>query len=362
MRLATFFFRISSFKQMPNFGRLTDDLFCRTLTVGDRMVLDQNLNLIVGNVIAGNLQCALFTSKIVEESSLSGITVYGNLHIQSGSYLTGDIDLTGVMFEDVLAHGNVTIGGFASVATELFVDKITSKTQPVLTGPMFYGNTTVASGKSFAADLVETNALASRSGSSIQIYGNLLIDENLTVSEIIAASVTGKVSGLGPLIIGNTVVYGTITADALGCEGIISAHRLICDGIISSTLLTDQLSGRSGDQLDIVGNVSLLTGTLTTLKSVSGPHVSNTISGNTPSGIAIYSVTANTAPQLLTLTMQNEWIQGNSLVLATIGNYEGNALPFIQQTLTTLGSVVFKFLTLNEALAGETIPIQYVVF
>ena len=119
---------------MPNFGRLTDDLFCGTLTIGDVMVLDAELNLIVGNITAKNIHATLYTSKIVEETSMAGITVYGNLHIQDGSYLTGNVSLDGVTLQ------NITIGNDATIAGELYVNSITSKTNAITTGPTLIGN------------------------------------------------------------------------------------------------------------------------------------------------------------------------------------------------------------------------------
>lgn len=351
---------------MPNFGRLTDDLFCRTLTIGDRMVLDQNLNLIVGNVFAGNLECVLFTSKIVEQSSMSGVTIYGNLHIQPGFYLTGNIDLTGVMLEDVNASGNINIGKNCCVSGDVLTDKITSKTNPLTLGPSLFGASSVQgsltvsgliTSAQLCSDSILVNTLSGKNTDLIELEGDLA----LTSGNIFVHNITGKLDGVGPLITGNTTINGNLdVASSIDCNGLF-ATSINCNGLVATTLLCDQFSSKSGIAVDIIGNINMLDGGISMYKSTNGPSVSNILSSDTPSGTLYFEATGNLSPQLSLLIMNNPFVTANSVVVASIGNYVGSGLPLMQQTTVSPGQVDFYFLNLNTIFTGEYVPINYII-
>lgn len=109
-------------------GPLGKNLFGNNLRIGDKLFVDRELNVYAANVTATNMTTTLFTSKIVEKESMEGIMLCGNLHVQDGSFITGNVDLTGTVMGDMLAE-SVTVSGGLSVAGIVRVREICSDSE-----------------------------------------------------------------------------------------------------------------------------------------------------------------------------------------------------------------------------------------
>jgi hypothetical protein len=96
---------------MPNHGILCKHLFGVALSICDRLVLDQNLNLFVGNVLAGNVCGTLVTSELIEKDSLQGISLCGNLTVKDGFFLRGNVQVDSTVMVNGTFTGDVTVGG-----------------------------------------------------------------------------------------------------------------------------------------------------------------------------------------------------------------------------------------------------------
>lgn len=220
---------------MPSFGRLTDDLFCGTLTVGDTMVLDSNLNLIVGNINAQFIHGVLFTNKLVELNSMEGIKVCGNLLIQDGSFIKGNIDINTIVIQNIDMLGNINIMGYA------LVDNLTSITSPNTAGPHIHGNTIISGSlyvsDNLCADTILTDTIVGKTANSVSIHGNLLAHIIKTQDLFISGNFTymalfGNLMGLtvtqNATIQNDLIVQGNIEAQTnLNVQGITTTVDVI---------------------------------------------------------------------------------------------------------------------------------------
>lgn len=118
---------------MPNFGKLTQDLIGGSLRINDVLVIDQQLNVIVGNVLASTLTGPLYTPSLTEQNSMQGISVFGNLTVQPGWFLGGDISTSALTVTGpAIYQQSLTVQGVLNAAMissdTLMIDSILART------------------------------------------------------------------------------------------------------------------------------------------------------------------------------------------------------------------------------------------
>lgn len=329
---------------MPNFGKLTKDLNGCTLTIGDTLVIDCHLNLHIGNVYGGNVFGTIFTNQLVEESSMQGIHVLGNLHISDGYYVTGNALLTNVTVLDALhcksiiasatlltIGGNTRVDGIFTVRDELLTPQIVTDT--------------------IVTEVVATNTITAKTGSQVEIIGNVrLIDPDACLYVDCLKSETFP-GAQAPLLVGNVVITGP--------ELIVP--QVICSGINTNTI--DVVN-----DVAIGGNVAI-GGCINVAKSNSPGNNTNIVHTTTSAGHIVYHVVGSGVLPLeqRTITMINPCIVDTSSVVMGMvsGTYNGVGLPIMirSNVFVSGGSADFTFFNFsgNTMAIGETVPIQYLI-
>lgn len=399
LRIPSFFFcyhnQPKKENEMPNFGKLTQDLNGGTLSIGDNLVIDTNLNMHIGNIAAGNVFCTLFTSKLVEQTSQSGIHVYGNLHIENGFYLTGDFKITNETFDNLNVNGTLSVSGSASISEDLTVDQ----TLKVLTlsglttglGPTIKGNTTLMGGlivtgpdlvvpqlicDTICTEVAILNTVTPKTGQAIEVFGNVhLIDDtgslyvnsiygqtqstitahgnlivtgpNLTVPYLVCPDLSPGSTGGGQIqMYGNLVLAGSgvhVDASQLNCNRI---SPLAFDGTITMT-----------------GNVDITGNCLTLAKQNGGPSLVNIVYTSKSAGVVTYYTDTTINPlEFRSITLVNPCIKSDSIVMVSIGNSASGSLFILSQIQVSSGQVVITFFNLVGVInIGDLIPFQYII-
>jgi len=350
--------------EMPNFGKLTQDLNGGTLSIGDNLVIDSHLNMHVGNISAGNVFCTLFTSKLVEQTSQNGINVYGNLHIESGFYLTGDFKITNETFENLNVNGLLAVSGSATITEDLTVDQNLSV--PTLsglttgTGPIIKGNTSVVGGLSVSGpdllvpqvicdtlctEVAILNTLTPKTGHTIEVFGNLVVTgQQLTVPQLVCPDISPGS--------GQVAIHGNLTIAAPGVQlDVLNVH---CNSISPLAV---------GGAITLTGNVDITGNCLTLAKQNGGPANDNIVYTSKSAGVVTYyTATTFNAFDYRTITLINPCIKSDSVVLIAIGDYTGSSLLIVSQIQVSTGQVdVTLFNLVSTINVGDLIPLQYLI-
>lgn len=376
---------------MPNFGKLKKHLFGSALSICDKLVIDEHWNLCVGNILAGNICGTLLGSDIIEKDPTKGIRFFGNINIQDGFFLTGNVDLTGVMFSDFFTTGNIYAGG------NILAD----------------GNITTME--------------------DLCVVGTAFLKGGACTPTLAVTTITGKTPGDGPIIQGNSQLIGAL--EIVG--GPLTVPQVFSTGVCTDVLLVNTLTPKLGTDINVMqgnvilvanamphffcgdllanvimpknpegidipmGNVSLLDplgyfcgnvranaicsknpgvplsvcgGGLTVIdgcfslpKSTSLPDGENEVATMTPAGVAQMMAlgSGGIAPgEIQSVRLTNPCLTANSVVLATVGVYTGNGIPIVHRTEPSVGDADIFILNVdtgNVIDQGTIIPIQYLI-
>jgi len=378
---------------MPNFGKLKKHLFGSALSICDKLVLDEHWNLCVGNITAGNICGTLLATEIIEKDAADGIKFFGNINIQEGFFLTGNVDLTGVMFTDFSTSGNIYAGGnIFSEGNLTTMEDLCVVGKAYLKGgactPLMAAN--VITGK-------EPGVGPVINGNS-QLNGSLeIVGGPLTVPQIFASgvctdillvnTVTPKASGnLGAnvnVIQGNVNLdYGHYFCGDLRANIISPKNHLGIDIPEGNLTLLDPLGYFCGNVvanaicsknpgLPLVvcgGGLTLLDGCFSLPKSTSSTDGENEVTTTTPAGVALMTALGmgGIGPGgMQSVRLLNQCIHANSVVVATVGNYlGGGGIPIVQRTVVGVGDVDIYIRNLDSTYdidQGNIIPIQYII-
>jgi len=335
---------------MPNYGRLDTHLIGNGLSIRDKLVIDENWNLCVGNVTSGNICGSLIATDIIEKDPAQGINFFGNVNIQEGFFVTGNVDLTGVMFVDFFTSGNI-----------------------------------------FAEGNINTM-------SDLNVSGTSYLNGGACITGLQTDVLTGKTFGVGPIITGNSQLLGSF--DIIG--GPLSSSQIFCDGLCTDVLLLNTMTPKAGNDIDVLeGNINIVgspfffcgdvkanvicsnnpgvplnicgggmeitEGCFTLPKSTSGTDGENEVLTTTPAGIVqmtALGMSGIVAGDVQSVRLVNPCITSTSIVLATIGTYADDGTPIVQKTQVGAGDVDIFVMNIDSSLAiapGTIIPIQYLI-
>ncbi len=324
---------------MPNFGKLDQDLIGGTLTIGDRLVLDGQLNLIVSNIHSGNIFGILFTNQLVENVSTQGIQVYGNLHIADGFYLTGDIIADSTTVTQLNVLGMLTTPVIKSSVSGI--------------GPTLLGNTTVSGNlgvvgdiiapvihtDSLVSDVVLLNTISPRTGSTIELFGNL----HLLGGELFVDIITNETNA-GIVLDGNVIIGGS--------------------QLMVPSIFTDRVTHITANGIVVDGNVHVLNGCLTLEKSDASANVTNIVTTNRSAGrINYYSQSSFFPLDEHVIQMHNPCISNSSVVMSLVGTHIGLGTPYVLRTEVHNGyaNIFLTNFSGNTIPTGNTIELQYLI-
>lgn len=173
---------------MPNFGKLTQDLIGGSLRINDTLVIDQNLNLIIGNVMSSTLSGPLFTPSLTEQNSMQGISVFGNLAVQPGWFLTGEIVSQGITATGPsVCEQSLTVQGVLSAAMitsdTLMIDSMLARNELDIN---VVGNLVIIDGAStFTGNVLAATIGPSRPSALTTFTGNVFFDQCVALSKAV---------------------------------------------------------------------------------------------------------------------------------------------------------------------------------
>jgi hypothetical protein len=268
-----------------NFGRLKRDLIGGSLRICDKLVLDDALNLCVGNVTAGNVCGSLIANTLTEKESMQGIDVYGNINLQPGYFLNGsivlelvDLDIDSLIVSNVACIGEVQssiirektpsagislIGSEVRTSSDLMVSGDAVVMGGVGVGSSVTANTVVATNHVNAPHVnatiqvcspsVITNLLQPKTGTDINVAGNLVINStNEVCGPLVTQSVRAKNPILPVMVLGDLLLPGSDTDLDMDCGDLQNVNRISVDFI----------QGKSGSSIDFNSSVLDNVGTL----------------------------------------------------------------------------------------------------
>lgn len=372
---------------MPNFGKLTQDLIGGSLTIGDKLVIDSHLNLHIGNVYGGNIKGTLYTSHIVEENSMQGIQVLGNVNIASGYFLTGDLQIADATVTNLHVTNNATIGQTLHV---LSVTGLTSGLGPDivgntnLTGSLFVSGPELTvphlASDTISVDALMTNTIAAKIGTQIEILGNLRILESDAVIYVDTLKSESAPGITAPVIMGNLTITGPqlfvphiVTTLLSGPSGSVEVtSNVLVDVphyIAAQHIYSDELSAKTGGgSIVVTSNVEILhgcliDGCLTLGKSSPPTTITNVVQTYTSAGhITYYNQTMFNFFEEKTMTMENPCVKASSIVFGQVINYTGVGGPIVNKVHIFDGYVDFSLLNLGNTMPiADTVVIQYLV-
>lgn len=315
-------------------GILKKHLFGSALSICDRLVIDDEWNLHVGNVNAGNVCATLLSTDIIEKDPTEGIRFFGNINLQEGFFLTGNVNLSGVMFNDFFTSGNVTAGGNVNApivcADEMAVDCIYGKGLPG-NGPLIKGAT--------------------------EIDGTLdIVGGPLTVPQIFSSGVCSDV-----------VLLDTLTPKSADEIQVLQGNLAMCGGAIHANLICSKNPGQPVEVCN--GGLRVLDGCFTLHKETAGPSV-GPITTTAPAGVIIMQASGSIAMGgTQTVRLMNPCISADSVVMASIGSYISSGVPAVIRVEVNSGfaDIVVQNLwhaplsVSNDIPNLAQVPIQYLI-
>lgn len=301
-----------------NFGVLNKGLQGDHLRIGDKLVIDRESNIMVGNIGCGTLTThqGIFTPALVEDKSFEGIRLHGNLVIQPGSFLIGDVEMSGVI------NGDLTVGG---------------------TG-IFGGN--IAVGDSIYTSTLRPETL----GASITCTGNIKMDRNLTVMESISAD---------SILVDNLISQPSSMINILGSLNLIDGASSFCGNIV-----TLSIQAKTAAPVSISGGLDVASGCVTVPKSISTPSA---VSGSltTPGGVLVLELAADLMPSSTTsIGLINPCILSTSVILCNIGSFTGTGTPIVYRVVPSSGTATVSVINVdpvNPIPIGTNIPINFLI-
>lgn len=302
-----------------NFGVLNKGLQGSHLRIGDKLVIDRDTNILVGNIGCGTLTTheGIFTPALVEDKSFEGIQLHGNLIIQPGSFLIGDVDMSGVISGDLTVGGTGLFGGNIATGGALF----TSVVHPETTGGL------------------------------VTLSGNVRMSQNLSVSSSITADV---------LLVDNLIAQPSSMINVLG-----SIHLVDSTTHFQGNLHTLAIaSANSSSPITIAGGIDLISGCFSIPKEQTLP---SSVSGSTstPAGVLIFQTASSISPfATATIVLVNPCIHATSVILCNIGSFTGTGIPIVQSISPAAGTASIRILNSdpsNSIPAGTNIPINFLI-
>lgn len=175
---------------MPNFGKLTQDLIGGSLRINDTLVIDQQLNLVIGNVLASTLTGPLYAPSLTEQNSMQGISVFGNLTVQPGWYLGGDISTSALTVTGPAVYQqSLTVQGVLNAAMissdTIMADSIVARTDQdvsVVGNVVLLDPTTTFTGNLFTTHILSPSSGMLLEGNVFKINGCLTLEKTTSSS------------------------------------------------------------------------------------------------------------------------------------------------------------------------------------
>lgn len=226
------------------------DLRGTSLRIGDKIVIDQNANIITSNIYCGHVLASITTPCITELKSMEGILIAGNVAIPTGHSLTldtirsshGVLSLVGdfrvgdaVLARSISApngriHDLIVDGIVAENGTSVTIDG-----DVTLTGPS----------RSFRGAL-STDRVCALSGRGVTLTGGLSLDRlsvTKSVSEPSHTNVVATNASAG-------LVY--LSTKAPLSSGATASVRIISDAIVPSSLIIAVIGKYVGQGVPVV--------------------------------------------------------------------------------------------------------------
>lgn len=188
------------------------------LRIGDKLVIDKDANVITSNIYCNHVIASITTNSLVEQNSMKGIEVFGNVVIKPGHSLSVD----SLMSND----GRLFIDGTVKITDQLLCDSLSTS-------------------KGLIQNLT-ADALLASNGTDISILGSVVLLESKSVfCGNIATDHVASISG-GPISLssGLTLIEGSIVVPKSTSEP--SHTNVISTNTMAGTLYCatkEELSG-----------------------------------------------------------------------------------------------------------------------
>lgn len=301
-----------------NFGVVNKGLQGDHLRIGDKIVINRETNVMVGNIGCGTLTThqGIFTPALIEDKSFEGIMLHGNLIIQPGSFLIGDVDMSGIIAGDLTVGGTGMFGGDIATGGSIFTSTIRAETV----------------------------------GAMVTCTANVKMNQNLNVMQSISAD---------SILVDNLISQPSNTINILGSLNLVDDSSSFCGNVV-----TLSIQSKTASPISIGGGLNVTSGCLTIPKSTSTP---SPISGSltTPAGVLMLQLALDLMPTMTTsITLINPCVVSDSVILGSIGSFAGSGIPVVQGITTAAGIATISIInmdSLNLIPMGTIVPINFLI-